>query len=89
MKILKGLTFSNARLRTRGSYGVDGIASKNQVGLYHLLRPPVLLEYKCPGGKTSKCSQSSCKPFNSEEIQIDPGTEKQIHIVQLYQSIPL
>lgn len=65
-------TLSNARLRTSGSYGVDGIASENQVGLYHLLNPPSLLEYKLPGGKVSKCSQSSFRPLSSEDIQTEP-----------------
>lgn len=69
------LTFSKARLRTRGSYGADGIASENQGGLYHLLNPPSLLEYMWPGGKLSKCSQSSFKPLSSDEIHTEPEDE--------------
>ena len=54
------------------SYGADGIVSEYQGGLYHLLKILVLLEYKCPGGKTSKCSQSSLSPFISDDIQTEP-----------------
>jgi hypothetical protein len=39
-----GYTFSNARLKTKGSYGVDGIRfSEYQGGLYHLRRPPATI----------------------------------------------
>lgn len=69
------ITSSNAFLRTSGSYGAEGIDSEYQAGLYHLLMSLVLLEYKCPGGKYSKCSQSSCSPFISDVIQTDPGTK--------------
>jgi hypothetical protein len=45
-------------------YGSDGIVSyKSQ---------PVLLEYRCPGGKATKRSQSSLNAFISEENQTDP-----------------
>jgi hypothetical protein len=39
--MVMGYTFSNARLKTKESYGVDGIRfSEYQRGLYHLRRPP-------------------------------------------------
>ena len=66
------LTFSKACLSTSGSYGVDGMASENQRGLYHCFSPPNLLEYKWPGGKHSKCSQSSFNPLSSDDIQMEP-----------------
>lgn len=65
-------TVSKALLRASGSYGADGMASENQVGLYHLLSAPSLLEYRWPGGKLSKCSQSSFNPFSSDAIQTEP-----------------
>lgn len=67
------LTFSNASLRTRGSYGADGIASTYQGGLYHLSWLPPLLVYMCPGGKTSKRLQSSFSPFISDDIHTEPA----------------
>lgn len=72
----KVLTFSRARLRNKGSYEVEGIASENQGGLYQRRKLQVLLEYKWPGGKVSKCSQSSINPLSSDEIQIDPEFKK-------------
>uniref|UniRef100_A0A0A9FZ00 Asn1 n=1 Tax=Arundo donax TaxID=35708 RepID=A0A0A9FZ00_ARUDO len=47
--------------------------SENHGGSYHLLRLPVLLEYRCPGGKVMKRSQSSLSAFISEENQTDPS----------------
>lgn len=73
----RNLTSSNACLRTSGSYGVEGIASENHGGLYHRRNPPVLLEYMWPGGNTSKCSQSSFKPFSSDEIQTEPEQDQE------------
>lgn len=75
------LTFSKARLSTSGSYGVDGIDSENQWGLYQRLSPPSLLEYKWPGGKHSNCSQSSFKPLSSDDIQIEPEYKHKIMLL--------